>query len=321
MLNAEGKKRMFILRRLPFLVAVLAVVVTAFAHQGIYQEKGKDKLPPGKNILWMDPGDPSLIDFRYGIGGSERQPVPPFTFISEDRYGTSDKINVTDARGAVWNVKWGRETRATTFCTRLVWACGYFVEPEYFIPKGRIEGARGLKRAGSRVSKDGSFENARFQLRSDTPKLLDGYGWTWEDNPFLNTRELQGLKILMLLVSNWDAKDARDWVDGPNGRRRMDTNLGIFEDDSAGELRYLYADDDVCASLGKWGNTFTWSKWDCKGFAEQTPKFLKGVENGRLRWGFDGKHHKDITDISVNDVQWLLQYLGKITDTQIRTGL
>jgi hypothetical protein len=41
-----------------------------------------------------------------------------------------------------------------------------------------------------------------------------------------------------------------------------------------------------------------------------------------LQWGFKGKNRKDVTsDITVQDVQWLLQYLGQVTDAQIRTGL
>ena len=74
--------------------------------------------------------------------------------------------------------------------------------------------------------------------------------------------------------------------------------------------------------MGKWGGTFTWTKWDCKGFADQTPEFLKVTESGSLQWGFEGKHRKDLTgDITIADVQWLLQYLGKITDAQLRSGL
>jgi hypothetical protein len=66
----------------------------------------------------------------------------------------------------------------------------------------------------------------------------------------------------------------------------------------------------------------TWSKWDCEGFANQTSDFVKQTSNGELRWGFKGKHRKDlISDISVADIQWLLQYLGRITDAQIRRGL
>jgi hypothetical protein len=261
---------------------------------------------PVENVLWTDPGDPSTFDFTYGIGGPEQQPQPPFQFVDEDMSGTAPKINVTDGRGLAWNVKWRHEARPSVFCTRLVWACGYFVETEYFVPKGRIENVHGLKRASSFVSHDGSFLNARFQLRSGSPKFLKGRHWSWSENPFAGTRELQGLKILMLLLSNWDPKGA---------------NLAVFEDDRNGAHRYIYTDDDWGASLGKWGGIFTWSKWDCKGFAAQTADFIKGVEGDRIHWGFSGKHEKTLTDVTPADVKWILQYLGKITDTQIRQGL
>src|SRR5678809_1284862 len=97
-------------------------------------------------------------------------------------------------RDRTWSVKWGEEVSPSVFCSRLVWACGYFVEPEYFVPIGRIEGADDLKRAKSYVSKNGSFRKARFQLRADSPKFLEGQSWKWSHNPFVGTRELQGLK-------------------------------------------------------------------------------------------------------------------------------
>ena len=41
-----------------------------------------------------------------------------------------------------------------------------------------------------------------------------------------------------------------------------------------------------------------------------------------MEWGYAGKHRKDITDdITPSDIQWLLQYLGRITDEQIQRGL
>ena len=260
----------------------------------------------GQDRLWADPGDVASYDFKYGIGGIDRQPEPPFEFIDEDFSGTSKKINVTDARGTRWNLKWGHEPRPSVFCTRLLWALGYFVETEYFVLQGTVNGTHDLKRASAKVSKDGSFANARFQLRSDSLKYLQDQHWTWTKNPFVGTPQLQGLKIISLLVSNWDTKEA---------------NLSIFEDSSAGQPRYLYMDDDWGASLGKWGSTFTWSKWDCKGFAEQTRQFVRLGPNGSLHWGFNGKNHEVVTSVTVQDVAWLLQYLGRVTDSQIRTGL
>src|ERR1051326_2756889 len=116
----------------------------------------------GQSVLWTDPGDVASYDFTYGTGGSERQPQPPFEFVNEDLSGTSQKINVTDARGTKWNVKWGREARASVFCNRLLWACGYAVETEYFVAQGRIDNVHGLSRAASKISRDGSFVDARF---------------------------------------------------------------------------------------------------------------------------------------------------------------
>jgi hypothetical protein len=296
-------------------LAIFAAIACLVGQQRGY--KKNEYLPPGKSLLWADPGDPSLLDFEYGVGGSERQPQAPFRFVDEDVSGRHAKINVMDAQGALWNVKWGSEATPSTFCTRLVWACGYFVEPEYFVARGRIEGIHGLKRGKSRVKKDGSFVNARFQLRSGSAKFLENQSWTWTSNPFLNTPQLQGLKILMLLVSNWDAKDARDESNG-----RMDSNLAIFADESAGERHYIYAQSDWGGTLGKWGNKFTWNRGDCKGFAEQTRDFVKADKDGTLKWAFHGKHRNDMTaDITLNDLQWLLQYLGRITDAQIRRGL
>ena len=74
--------------------------------------------------------------------------------------------------------------------------------------------------------------------------------------------------------------------------------------------------------MGKWGNFFSREKWDCKGFAKQTPDFVKGLSQGFVEWGFSGQHTKDFTQgISVDDVKWLLQYIGRITDDQLRAGL
>jgi hypothetical protein len=270
------------------------------------EHEKKPSYEASDNLLWRDPGDVASYDFQYGIGGEENQPQAPFEFVNEDFSGTSKKINVTDARGRNWNVKWGHEPRPSVFCTRLLRALGYFVETEYFVPEGQVNNVHGLGRASVKVGKNGSFAAARFQLRSDSPKYLEDQHWTWAKNPFVGTPQLQGLKIVMLLVSNWDAKEK---------------NLSIFEDRSADVTHHIYMDADWGASFGKWGNRFTFSKWDCKGFAEQTKDFVSRSADGSLKWGYEGKSKGDLTSITVQDVKWLLQYLGRVTDEQIRTGL
>ena len=254
----------------------------------------------------------------WGAGGEANQPQAPFQFIKEELSGTTPKMQVKDAKGTRWVVKFGEEAKPSAFATRLVWACGYTVETEYLIPHGTITGVRGLKRAQAWVHADGSFIEGRFQMRSDHPKFIADHSWAWNSNPFLGTPELNGLRILMMLLSNWDTKDARDLTRGGE----LDSNLAIFEDSDANGPRYLYFVSDWGASLGKWGGISTRSKMDCKGFAAQTPDFVQGTEGGVVRWGYVGKHNDDIVkNIRVTDVQWLMQYLGRITDDQLRQGL
>jgi hypothetical protein len=288
---------------------IIGFIVALAIPLGWPQAQPQKKLGDGLDVLWTEPGDVASLDFSYGVGGPEGQPQPPFRFVNEDASGTNPKVNVMDANGRKWNVKWGEEANPSTFCSRLLWACGYFSQTEYFLAKGQINDARRLQRAQTFIAKDGSFVNARFQLRAESPKYLKGEHWTWTTNPFVGTHQLQGLKILALLVSNWDTKES---------------NLTIFEAEANGteERRYLYVDDDWGASFGRWGNIMSRSKWDCKGFTAQTANFVKRLDDGSLHWGFKGKNHKDVTsEITVDDVRWLLQYLGRVTDTQIRVGL
>src|SRR6185295_609809 len=90
-------------------LAVVIVVTTVFTWQSNGEQKQRKPSSPGEHTLWMDPGDVASLDFEYGVGGSERQPRPPFRFIKEDLSGTTAKINVSDDRGAIWNVKFGHE--------------------------------------------------------------------------------------------------------------------------------------------------------------------------------------------------------------------
>ena len=262
-------------------------------------------------VIWRNPGAVEKLDFVGGPGGRSRAPQPPFTFVEEDMGGSNPKMKVTDARGTHWAVKWGPEVKAETFATRLAWAAGYFVEPAYYVAHGKIRGATGLKRAKKELGPDGSFTDARFELRDKSMKMLKDKGWTWSNNPFVGTRELNGLRIVMLLTSNWDNKDARDVDHG--------SNTGIFE---FSDHRLAYAVTDWGGSMGKWGGVVGREKWDCEGYVSQTPDFIKGVKNDMVEWGYKGARTTDATQgISVADVRWSLQYLGRIRDAQIRAGL
>jgi hypothetical protein len=279
------------------------------------QEKKKIR-QASKAVIWADPGAVERLDFVGGSGGRANAPKPPFIFIEESSSGSNPKIRVEDARGVKWTVKFGSEVNSETFATRVAWAAGYFVEPNYFVPSGRVLKLGKLKRGNEYFESDGSFTNARFEMNPSKgiKKLDDEKSWAWIDNPFVRTKELNGLKVVVMLTSNWDNKDIRDVKRGSNTAIfQIPTEKGV-------ENRYLIA--DWGGSMGKWGGFFCREKWDAKGFHKQSRKFIKGVNGTFVDFGYSGQHTSDFkNDIRVSDVKWLLRYVGRITDEQLRAGL
>jgi len=301
------------LRKMAPLVA--AVVALGFISSATAQ-KQKGPLQSGKPVIWADPGAVERLDFASGVGGRANAPRPPFTFIEESLSGSNPKVRVRDANGAEWTAKFGTEVNAETFATRIAWAVGYFVEPAYFVPSGKVEKLGALDRAKKNFGSDGSFTEARFERRREkgVKKLEDELSWSWIQNPFLGSKELNGLKVIMMLVSNWDNKDLRDVKRG--------SNTAIFQTptESGLEDRYLVA--DWGGSMGKWGGFISREKWDCNGFRSQTKDFVKGARGDQVEFGYSGQHSASFKEgIRVSDVKWIAQYLGRITDDQIRAGL
>lgn len=266
-----------------------------------------------QRLLWKDPGNVEAIDFSHAAGNVASSPRPPFYFAAEHFGGTSPKILARDSAGIKWRVKGGLETRSESFTTRLVAAVGYYADPTWFVDNGKIEAVTSLKRAAGFIRPDGSFSNASFELRDAALKSLS-QDWIWSNNPFTGTRELNGLKILMMLVSNWDNKDARD--------RRIGSNTGISERHVGGRIQLIYHVTDWGQTLGAWGSELKPKGWDCRSFTAQTNSFVQGRQGQYVRFGFIGLHTNDFkNDITIDDLQWLLRYLGKIKDPQMLSGL
>ncbi len=284
--------------------------------------KGTEQMavPTGQPVLWRNPGAVETLDLVGGAAGRAGAPKPPFTFIEESMSGSNPKVKIVDANKVQWTMKFGSEVNAEVFASRLAWAVGYFVEPAFYVASGKVEGVNGA--SFKRVKKDmldpatGQFTAARFERQKDkgTKKFEDAESWAFADNPFVKTPEgmhqLNGLKIMMMLVSNWDNKDVRDAGRG--------SNTALFQ--YPGELRYLVT--DWGGSMGKWGGVMSREKWDCKGFASQTKDFVKDVRNGEVRFGYSGQHTTTfVKGIVPADVKWLMTYLGRVTDTQISEAL
>ena len=300
-------------------IVVVALVHVAWLIIGAYRIRraGPRRLRASNHVLWRDPGNVATLDLATGPGGSDMAPMGPFHFVDEPLTGSQPCVTVRDGRNRRWRVKWGEEVRSENFAVRLAWACGYFAETTYFIASGRIEGASNLQRAQACIDADCRFSDARFELdEPDVRKLFEEHSWAWNDNPFLGTRMLHGLKVLIMLLSDWDTKDRRDVARG--------SNTAIFEQ-RIGRWRWEahYLITDWGGSMGRWGsNVVTRGRWDPVGFETQTPEFVVGVDETTVRFGYTGQRTADVAvGITVEDVKWLYHYLGCVTDDQLRAAL
>ena len=179
------------------------------AHKTDQQPRGHTSLPA---VIWRDPGRVASLNLMYGAGGKQHAPDPKgtFSFLKEDPLATSPKFDVVDRQGVEWKVKLGQEPQSETAAARFMWAAGYFVDEDYYLPEITVSGVPKLHRGEEFVSPNGTIRGARLE-RKLTNVEKEGT-WDWFENPFVNTRELNGLRIMMSLLNNWDLKDVNNSI-------------------------------------------------------------------------------------------------------------
>jgi len=258
--------------RLTKSIVLSLLLVLGLSANGLAQKKGKKKkpLPTGTPILWRDPGDISALDLTYGAGSAELAPVAPFTFVKEDKTGASPKFRVKDARGVNWTVKTGIEAQAETVATRLVWAMGYFTEEAYYLDRAEIKNLPQLSRGRESIESGSIVRGARFEPRRKG--VARGAIWDWLKNPFIGSRELDGLKVLMVLLANYDT--------------RLENNRVLYQkDEASGQMQARYVVTDIGATLGKVGGL---GGKRVKNSLEdfKASNFIVGVDNGIVEFDY-----------------------------------
>jgi len=308
--------------KLAFKVPLL-IVISLVIGQAVFPQsrRGEDsKQPAGRPIIWLNPGNISTRNLYYGPGSAEMAPVGPFSFVEEDKGGESPKFVVRDARGDEWTVKLGPEAQAETVSTRLVWAVGYFAEEAYYFEEVRIDRLPRLSRGQDYVSGD-SVRGVRFE--PSRPGMKRGASWGWQKNPFESTRELNGLKVLMILLNNFDA--------------RPENNRIIYVSVPRREARYYVT--DLGATLGRAGGLGgTRTKNDLSDFL--STKFVRGVDarDGVVEFDYDTrprglghlsvlhplyyrsqvKKEKAMRGIPIAHARWIGSLLNQLSDEQLR---
>jgi hypothetical protein len=288
------------------------------------QEKtAQTQAPVGAPVIWRDPGDISARDLRYGPGSAEQAPAAPFTFVKEDKLGASPKFEVKDAKGTTWVVKLGVEAQSETVATRLAWAMGYFADEAYYFERAEIANLPRLARGQEHVEGNKVVRGVRFEPRR--AHISRGATWDWLKNPFVGSRELDGLKVLMVLLANYDT--------------RLDNNhiLSVVNPES-GQTEARYVVTDIGATLGQVGGLGgKRSKNNLEDY--RSSKFIIGVQNGLVEFDYNttpsggGKFasffnpgyrktqankEKAMRRIPVESARWIGSQLARLSDEQLR---
>jgi hypothetical protein len=269
---------------------------------------GDKSIAGARAILWREPRDIARRDLFYGSGGRQGAPDPAskFTFVRHSESGTQMKIIVRDDRGREWTVKFGPEARPETAATRIIWAAGYHVDQTYFVRRAQIVGKEQY-----------DARDVRFERRDDGFEEVGN--WKWKESPFEETREMDGLKVLMALIKNWDLKSSNNKILRP--KRNGDSALRIY---------YV---SDVGASFGQTGTwlnriPFLWDLPAEKGFAAGKAKgnpeafteeeFIKEVDDGEVAfYSRRSRMRSRLKGVSVENARWMGNLLARLSDKQL----
>jgi hypothetical protein len=276
-------------KTLVLILTILALIASPGAYAQNRKKSKEDipKLGSAPAVIWREPTDIKTRDLYWGPGGQEDAPKGSLTYIQEKFNGVNPKFDVRDEDGIRWGVKFGKEARPEVAATRLVWAVGYFTNEDYYIHDLPTKGLPQLSR-GQEYMSHGQIADARLKRHlKGEHKIAD---WSWDHNPFVGTKELHGLEIMMEIICNTDLKPANQHV----------------YDEKGIEQRYIAA--DIGSAFGKAGKTLGRSKGNLADYLSEP--LIKNVASDYVDfWHF--KH------IPKTDAEWIGGWLAQLSDEQI----
>ena len=273
-------------------VVILTVTVGLTACQRpIKSTAGGQPTAAQRAELWAKPE--ADRDLFWGVGGKRLAPDPAarYTVIEIKRGGFSRGYTVTGPGDREWSVKFPPEASTEVVASRLFWGVGFHQPPIYHLAEWQADNAPSPnpQLPGRFREKSPDFHG----LKSDT-------FWSYYENPFVNTRELNGMLVLHAMLGNSDLKDDQN-------------ALYTLDKPYEGASRW-YVARDLGQSFGRTGMLDP-PRGDVETF-EQTP-FIRGVSAGKVRLEYHGRHKALFENISPDDVRWICDALAALSDRQL----
>lgn len=277
------------MRRHLFLLTVAACLATA-CQTTIRSTLPSPPTPDQTAELWRAPE--RTRDLFLGVGGARLAPDPSATYkvLEVKRAGFSMGLTVEGPGERKWSAKMPPEAPTEVVASRLLWGLGYHQPPIYYLGQWNADGA----------PDPNPQLPARFrETKPDLHGLASEEIWSYYKNPFVGTKELNGLLVLQVMLGNSDLKDEQN---------ALYTLTEKFE----GASRW-YVARDLGQSFGRTG-VLDAPRGDATVF-EETP-FIKGMAGQYVRFDYRGRHGVLFDRITVADVRWICEKLRRLTDTQ-----
>ena len=240
--------------------------------------------------LWVAPSRDR--DLFLGVGGQRLAPDPAgrYAVIEIKRSGFSRGYTLTDPQDREWSAKFPPEAQTEVTASRILWGIGYHQPPVYYLAEWN---------AAEAPSPNPQLP-ARFRQKDpDLHGLKAEDPWSYYRNPYVGTREMNGLLALQAMLGNSDLKDDQNV---------LYTLTEPFE----GAPRW-YVARDLGQSFGRTG-AIDPPRGDPEVF-EETP-FIKGVRAGHVEFHYQGRHRVLFENIRPSDVRWVCSRLKQLTDEQ-----
>ncbi len=254
--------------------------------------------PPGAS-LWVEPTDLTTRDVYNGPWGAEHAPDPQdvYELVERKHSGVNLGMTVKDSKGREWSVKQpfpgnlDSEAPVEVAVSRLLSAIGYHQPPVYHLPAFTLEDD-----FGRHVAVGG-----RFRPKLEGMKEVNS--WDWADNPFVGSKEYQGLIVLLTMFNSTDLKNS---------------NNSIYERRDGDLVEQWYLTRDVGSAFGD-TNRVTPRKNHIDSF--QRIPFILGVTNGYVDFAYSGWYKNLVRErITPEEVAWACHLLGRLTDQQMQDG-
>lgn len=273
------------------LAAMLAVVISA----GCRAPSIKSTLPGPPTAeqlaqLWVAPE--SERDLFHGVGGSRLAPDPAakYTVIEIKRGGFSRGYTLKGPGDREWSAKFPPEAGTEVIASRIHWGIGYHQPPIYLLSGWNAQ----------KATSPNPQLPARFREKSPDLHGLDaGDSWSYYANPFVGTRQMNGLLVLQAMLGNSDLKDTQNVI------YKLSKPL-------EGASRW-YVARDLGHTFGRTGVVDA-PRGDIDVF-EKVP-FIRGVEDGKVRFEYRGRHRDLFENIRPADVRWICEQLNTLSDRQ-----